>query len=85
MAALGTWRHFNARFLSVEMITANAVKSNFAAFGVVETTISAVIINPQKPKHAEDQQAVENNIERKIRGGDHDGKFTRTGRDAKGK
>jgi hypothetical protein len=85
MAALGTRRNFSTLFFSVEMITTNAVKSNFAAFSVIETTIPTIIIDPQNPKYSEDQETVENNLECKIRGGDHNAKFTRTRRVAKGK
>jgi len=76
MATLVARRNFSTGFFRVEMIATDAVKSDFAALSIVKTMITAIIINPQKTEHAENQQTVENNIERKIRGSDHVEKFT---------
>ena len=58
VATLGTWRGVSAGLLSIEMIAADAVKANFPALDIIERPIASIVVEPQKAKHTEDQQAI---------------------------
>jgi hypothetical protein len=61
------------------MIATDAVKSDFPALGIVETAVPAVVVNPQKSEYAQNEQAVENDIEGEIRRMNHDRELIGTG------
>ena len=63
MPALRTGRGFGAAFFHVEMITADTVKGDLPALGVVELAIAAIIIDPKETDYAQHRQAVKNDIE----------------------
>src|SRR4051812_4481922 len=84
VTALRALGEIGAGLLGIEMIAADAVKSHAPAFGVVERPVAAVIVEPEKPKQAQHQQAIEHDIESEIRTR-HSAEFTRSSGGAKGK
>ena len=84
MAAFRAGRYFGARFLRVEMIAADAVKRDFSPLRIIEIAIAPIVVNPHKPKHAQHQQAINDDIQGII-GRKHDWNFSGTAADAKGK
>jgi hypothetical protein len=71
MPAFRARRRVGARTLGVKVITADAVKSNFASLRIVEDAVAPVIIHPQYGKDAQDHQAIDDDIEREIGRRDH--------------
>jgi hypothetical protein len=66
------------------VVTTDAVKRDLAPLGIIETTISSIIVDPQKSKRAQNQQAIDNDIQG-IVGRIHGLSFPVTDTDAKGK
>ena len=85
VTALGAWGRIRASPFSVEMIAAAAVKTDFPALEIIERPIPPVVIEPQCRKHAQDQEAVEQNRNGQIGRGNHRRKFARSNAGAKGK
>jgi len=77
VTALGTWRGIRAGFFGVEMVTADAVKTDLPALVIIERPIPPVVIKPQGRKQAQDQQAVEQDGDGEIGRRDHGLNFTR--------
>ena len=67
MGALGTRRRFRAGLLRVEMIAADAVEADFPALDIIQRAIPSVIIEPQRRKQPDSQQAIEQDWDRQIR------------------
>ena len=58
MTAFVAGGNFCARFLGIEMIAANAVKSNLPPLRVVIFAVASIVIKPENAKHPENQEAV---------------------------
>ncbi len=85
MSALRTRRDLRTGLLRVELVATDAVERYLAALRIIKITVTTVVIQPQEAKQAQNQQAVEDNIEREISHRNHGEKFTGTGANAKGK
>lgn len=85
MAALRAGSCLGTNFFRIQVITSDTVKSYLPTLGIVEPTITPVVIDPKEPKHSQDQRAVKEDIQGVIGRVNHGEKFTRTNPNAKGK
>jgi len=71
VTALGTRRDFRAGFFRIESIATNAVEGDLSALPIIKFPVAAIIINPKRTKHSEDQEAIKKHVEGKIGRGNH--------------
>jgi hypothetical protein len=68
MAALGARRSLGTGWLGVEVITPDAVEGDLPALPVVKLAIAAVVVDPEETKRAEQDQAVDKDVDGVARG-----------------